>query len=60
MCVCVYVLIILQSEKLYDAARGGNLPEALAALESGADVNWLNKHSSVNNYILRAVATTSP
>ena len=38
MYVCV-----LQGSDLFDAAERGNLPEVLAALDSGADLNWKNK-----------------
>ena len=43
--MCLY---IVQDLQLYDAAKEGNLPEALVALDRGADVNWQtisNKYS---------------
>jgi hypothetical protein len=44
MCAqCIYKCAFLnlngQNHQLYDAAKEGNLPEALAALDRGADVN---------------------
>ena len=32
----------VQDQRLFDAAREGNLTEALAALDKGADANWKN------------------
>jgi len=32
--------IIVQDQRLFDAARAGNLTEALAALDKGANGNW--------------------
>ena len=45
MYVCMYGLVdrailYVQNQKLYDAAKEGNLPEALVALDRGANVNW--------------------
>lgn len=54
MYVCIYVVCIImireQDQKLFDAAREGNLTEALIALDKGADVNW--KHTDeVRRYL---------
>jgi hypothetical protein len=35
---------------LNDAAREGNLPEALAALDRGADINWLELNETNVNF----------
>ena len=32
----------LQDKNLYNASRIGNLSEAVAAIERGADINWMN------------------
>eukprot|EP01035_Chromulina_nebulosa_P031610 gene31610-42151_t len=37
------VVSIVQEQRLYDAARDGNLTEVITALDKGADANWQNK-----------------
>ena len=36
------LLVCVQDQRLFDAAREGDLAEALAALDKGADANWKN------------------
>ena len=40
MYVYMRAILFVQNQKLYDAAKEGNLPEALVALDRGANVNW--------------------
>lgn len=35
-----------QNQKLFDAARDGNLTDARAAIENEANVNWINRNVS--------------
>ena len=45
-------MIALKEEKLFSAAGKGDLPGAIAALEKGANINWINKNEVIQNIFM--------